>query len=159
MRGFVLIKGELFLSKLTLANKKKYIHTVIYIFGMAPSNSHHQDSCIFRMGNSQLNLHLPLLWRSHTQNISANYELILQVGIFCCWDKPKPSITRVQAETSPGNFGKAFSSWWLNHPSERYAGQIGNLPNKSGVKIKQIRNHHLVFGIEDVHQPHFHPKI
>ena len=32
------------------------------------------------------------------------------------------------------------SGWWLNHPSEKYARQIGNFP-QIGVKIKNIWNH------------------
>ena len=31
--------------------------------------------------------------------------------------------------------GGSSSGWWLNHPSEKYARQIGNLP-QIGVKIK-----------------------
>ena len=34
-----------------------------------------------------------------------------------------------------------LTSWWLNHPSEKYARQIGNLP-LIGMKIKHIWNHH-----------------
>jgi len=33
--------------------------------------------------------------------------------------------------------GETFSSWWLNHPSERYARHNGNLP-QMGVKMKNI---------------------
>ena len=35
-----------------------------------------------------------------------------------------------------------LTSWWLNHPSEKYARQNGNLP-QVGVKIKNTSNHHL----------------
>ena len=36
-----------------------------------------------------------------------------------------------------------LTRWWLNQPSEKYARQIGNLP-QVGVKIKNIWNHHPV---------------
>jgi len=32
---------------------------------------------------------------------------------------------------------KSLSGWWLNHPSEKYARQIGNLP-QIGMKIKNV---------------------
>ena len=36
-----------------------------------PSNSHHQDYCIFRLGDPNLNLHLPLAsWEGATPKIS-----------------------------------------------------------------------------------------
>ena len=35
------------------------------------------------------------------------------------------------------------SSWWLNHPFEKYARQIGSFP-QVGVKITNVWNHHLV---------------
>ena len=36
-----------------------------------------------------------------------------------------------------------LTSWWLNHPSEKYARQIESFP-QVGVKITNIWNHHLV---------------
>ncbi len=36
-----------------------------------------------------------------------------------------------------GESTKALSSWWLSHPSEKYARQIGSSP-QVGVKIKNI---------------------
>ncbi len=35
------------------------------------------------------------------------------------------------------------TGWWLNHPSEKYISQNGNLPQIIGVKIKNAWNHHL----------------
>ena len=45
------------------------------------------------------------------------------------------------------------SSWWLNQPNWKICGsQIGSVP-QSGVKIKNVSNHHLVF-ISHVSYPH-----
>ena len=41
-------------------------------------------------------------------------------------------------------FHHATTSWWLNHPSEKYAHQIGIISPNFGVKIKDVWNHHLV---------------
>ena len=49
----------------------------------------------------------------------------------------------------------ARSSWWLNHPFEKYARQIGSFP-QVGVKIKNLGSHHLedYFGYrKHRHQP------
>ena len=37
---------------------------------------------------------------------------------------------------------KPQASWWLDHPFEKYAHQIGSSP-QVGMKIKHIGNHHL----------------
>ena len=42
---------------------------------------------------------------------------------------------------------KKTSGWWLNHPSQKYARQNGNLP-QIGVKIKNVWNHHLDIGVK-----------
>ena len=34
--------------------------------------------------------------------------------------------------------GYIISSWWLNHPCEKYAHQIGSFPPKFGVQIPKI---------------------
>ena len=41
-----------------------------------------------------------------------------------------------------------FASWWLNQPHLKNICQIGNLSPGIGVKIKNIWNHHLVWGWE-----------
>ena len=41
-----------------------------------------------------------------------------------------------------------FASWWLNQPHLKNIRQIGNLSPGIGVKIKNIWNHHLVWGWE-----------
>ncbi len=38
----------------------------------------------------------------------------------------------------------SITSWWLNHPFEKYARQIGSFPEGSGWKFKKwLKNHHL----------------
>ena len=49
--------------------------------------------------------------------------------------------TRV-LEANPFFLILTISSWWLNHPFEKYARQIGSFPQVGG-KIKNIWNHHL----------------
>ena len=35
-----------------------------------------------------------------------------------------------------------LTSWWLNHPFEKYARQIGSFPQGSGWKLKKVSCHH-----------------
>ena len=86
-------------------------------------------------------------WRAHHRSSSLKWKL---AGGFLKWWYPqiihfnwvfhyKPIGVPLFLETP---------SWWLNHPSEKYDHQIGNLPQ--GRRLKSIWNHHLwkgyVFG-------------
>ena len=42
--------------------------------------------------------------------------------------KPPPEIE----EPDTHQYDQNYSSWWLNHPFEKYARQFGNLPQVSG---------------------------
>ena len=53
---------------------------IIYWVVPPPSNSHHQDYYIFRIGNPNLNLHLPLLLRG---GVDPNY-IAFFVGLILC---------------------------------------------------------------------------
>ena len=39
------------------------------------------------------------------------------------------------------SFEAKITSWWLNHPSDKYASQTGSFP-QIGMKIKNVWNHH-----------------
>ncbi len=69
---------------------------------------------------------------THCENYLSNYT-IQSIQSFSAFFRDTKS------EKNP----QTFSGWWLNHPSEKYARQIGSSP-QVGVKIKNLWNHHLV---------------
>ena len=68
---------------------------------------------------------------------SARIDPILKNRIYCI-------IRAYQLHQLPGQTHQKLAtktSWWLNHPSEKYDRQIGSSPQGSGVNIKNVWNH------------------